>query len=204
MIEKIVSGKLDRVSMPNHPRLMIEHSVWQKLRLYISCSGRYEINGFGYISYDGVDFWLKCADDLFITKQVVTPGSVTVSGSVFAMATYQATLDGRHEDLRLQWHSHVDFDACFSSTDITNIKSYGKVGIEWFVSLVMNKSDELSARLDCFRPIRYAVPLEVVTYVDDDGSLTEKVKHDISEKVEVKGPLPRRNFIQKGTDLIGG
>lgn len=171
-------------------KLLIDSTAWRKLMLYVNLSGCNEINGFGYVNtLPSGDFQVVNEDDIFITRQTVTGGTAYADGRTFARAVDQASQTGRADQLRLQWHSHVDGVAFFSPTDTGTIDSYGPAGMEWFISLVMNKHAEVSARLDIYRPLRATVYLDVVVFEPADDSLANAIREDIATKVTVK-PLP--------------
>jgi proteasome lid subunit RPN8/RPN11 len=166
------------------PTLYIETAAWAKILGYARLSGTREINGFGYITTDGVDYSIDTDEDVFITKQEVSAGAAEVAASDFARAVDHAMIDGRQDDLRFQWHSHVDGQAYFSSIDTRNIEDYGRAGMEHFISLVMNKKGDLSARLDVFRPVRVSVALRVALF---DGSIAQtELQQDIATNVTVR------------------
>lgn len=183
------------------PRLLIEQAAWEKLHLYITRSGQYEINGFGYISRVNDDFVVSSADDIFITPQVVSFGSAIVDGKAFARAAYQATIADRLNDLRLQWHSHVNFEAYFSGTDTGTIESYGAAGMEWFISLVANVRGDVSARVDVYRPLRLSLPLSVVVFPKHDKSLVNRIDEEIANLVSIEGGS-RRLFGKRPERII--
>ncbi|MDB5162182.1 MAG: hypothetical protein JWM52_690 [Candidatus Saccharibacteria bacterium] len=166
------------------PTLYVEVSAWAKILGYARQSGKQEINGFGYVRHDGFDFIVDTFEDIFITKQEVSGGAAEVSGDVFALAVDRAAQDARQDELRLQWHSHVDMDAYFSATDTSNIENYGNAGMEYFLSLVVNKQGKLSARLDVFQPIRVSTALQVLLF--DDAISLENLQQDIDEHVTTR------------------
>lgn len=173
------------------PRLFIENGAWAKILAFARISGNMEINGFGYVQADGVDYSIESADDIFITKQKVSGGAAEVEPDVFAMGVDQAQQDGRSDELRFQWHSHVNGSAEFSSIDTNNIESYGAAGMEYFISLVMNKRGELSARLDMFRPMRIGAAMAVILY--DDSVSQIELRQEIAAKVN-STPVPIIRF----------
>jgi hypothetical protein len=177
--------------------LFIDAEAWKKLKQYMFQSGDNEINGFGYITFAGGNFTLAARDDLFITAQTVSGGMATATGSAFAKAVYAAQQLGRADELRLQWHSHVDFPAQFSSTDTAQMAAYGRAGADWMVSLVANKREEVSARVDLYRPLRLSVPLSVVLVERDDPELALQVATDIVALVN--SDTPKWTFFPKKT-----
>jgi hypothetical protein len=171
------------------PTLFVGRSAWDMVQTYVSFVGAVEINGFGYIKRgaDGNFYW-DTSSDVFITRQEVTPSSANNSGSVFARAVHQSMVDGREDELRLQWHSHVWGGAYHSPTDMATIESYAGAGMDWFVSVVTNKLGSMTARLDVFRPVRIGAPMEIRMVSDVDPVLMDRATTDIERLVTVVPP----------------
>ena len=167
------------------PTLVILREAWNKMHAYVRAVGPVEINGFGYVEEFGSDLLLT---DVFITKQTVTGGTAANTGSAFAKAQYHAFQDGKADELRLQWHSHVHGDAYHSTTDMRSIERFGQGGMEWFVSLVTNHHGDITARMDLYRPVRLGAPMEikVVDYVNP--AIQASILAEIEELVTVETP----------------
>jgi len=168
------------------PVLWVDPIAWAKIHTYVRLCPQ-EVNGFAYIRpcADG-DFLLVSPDDVFITNQLVTPGSADVDEYTVGRAQYRASLDRRVNELRFQWHSHVHGAAYHSDTDMDTINGYGEAGAQWMVSAVFNKRGEYTVRLDVYTPLRVGIELEVKMYHGQEGSLGQECMSDISAHVKRK------------------
>jgi hypothetical protein len=171
------------------PQLVFMPDAWNRMLAYVRGAVSTEINGFGYVRQISASrFIVDAAEDIFITKQTVTGGEARVSGDAFAKADYQSVLDGRENELHLQWHSHVWGEAYCSSTDMQTIEGYGSFGADWFISLVTNKHGQVFARLDAYRPFRIGCPMEVILHDDIDDETRAFVQGQIDDLVTVAKP----------------
>lgn len=170
------------------PPLMFTRPAWMKLMRYIEAvePQRTEISGFGYVRAIGNMLYVTSPDDVFITKQVVTPGSAEVQGSVFARAFDRAVVDDRANELRLQWHKHPRGLPEHSAVDMTTIASYGDFAMEWMVSLVVADSVPC-ARIDHFQP-RVGCEIPVCVLDEFDPETTAAVEREVAELVTVRRP----------------
>lgn len=158
-----------------------------------------EINGFGYVRAVDGGFYLEARDDVFITRQEVTMGTADNTGAALAKAEYRAIMDGRREELRLQWHSHVWGSTYHSATDMATIERLGRAGAEWFVSVVVNKRGQVTARMDQFRPFRIGAPMQVEIIDFTDKAMRDRAAAEIAELVTIKPQPKKKTIIQKIT-----
>jgi hypothetical protein len=179
------NGNSFQPASPTQPTLCITRLAWTKLQAYV-CGVKGEISGFAYVQRHGSSYWVTEPEDVFITRQEVTGGSADVDGSTFARAADRAALDGRDEELKLQWHSHVNGQAYFSGKDITTIDGYAEGGVKWIFSLVTNKRGDAAVRLDQYAPLRISVTatLKIIDYLPAD--IERAVEEDIAELVTEK------------------
>lgn len=131
-------------------RVIVADDELDKLEAYCRCCPT-EIAAMGYVTNneDG-DFYV---DEVFLVPQEVTGSSVDFLSKGMVYAVEKAIEEGRINDLRFCWHSHVNMGAFWSGTDegmIEDIRDSGPV--PWFISLVSNKKGEWKARLDLFGP----------------------------------------------------
>jgi len=171
----------------NEPTLRIPLHVWHKLMSYVLVCP-IEVNGFGLITRIGEALFLL--DDVMITDQLATGGSVDVDKAVIGKFINDLAVAGVDTGrLRFQWHSHVNFDAHFSTIDTANIESYGK---GWTLSLVVNKKSEYEARIDVFQPFRVSSTLRIEIDVAPNQALLEMAKRDVSRHVRTPGRIAPR------------
>lgn len=171
------------------PQLLLEQSALDMIAAYVNTAPGTEISGFAYVSkLPGTNvYYVATANDVFITKQLVTAGSAHVDGDAYALALDRAMNEERDDDLRLQWHSHPS-DVYFSPTDRTNIEVFGQTA-EWFISLVTNRQGELRARFDSFRPARIGVEIEVSVYRVASSAMAERARTDVAALVHQPKPF---------------
>lgn len=168
------------------PRLVINEPAWNMIRAYTRINNT-EINGFCFVTVidGGRTFFVASPDDVLITEQTVTVGSAEATGDGYAHAFHDAIVAGRADQLRIQWHSHPG-DVYFSTTDLDNIEDMGGAGVEWFISLVVNRDDEMRARFDAFRPVRFGGEMQVQVRRPIDAALIARAGREVADKVTVK------------------
>lgn len=175
------------------PRLLLSPSAWSMICAYVAAADKTEVSGFAYVRQLVTDpgvpttFYVSTSNDVFIVPQEVTVGSVEVSGSNFALAAHRSLADGRDDDLRLQWHSHPN-ESYFSATDLGNIAGFGDAGMEWFISLVTNRHNEVHARFDQFRPFRIGAEMDVYVYDFVPDDIFARAEDDVAEMVTIVKP----------------
>lgn len=168
------------------PVLNIPARFWVLLMTYVKRCPT-EINGFGLIRRTGEDGLTFEVEDIFIIKQRATGHDVEVDQAAFMQLMHKLTVEEKAHLLHLQWHSHVQMPAYFSSTDHANIERTPRTPGAWLVSLVVNQHTELEARLDWFEPFRCWFPMQVRVTHPPVPSITEKVDADIRQLVRRAG-----------------
>jgi len=164
------------------PTLTFPLHVWQKMLAYVQACP-VEVNGFGFIDNDNGNYQV---DDVFILKQTASPAGVENEAVDIAQMLYEITRTGGNPGrVKLQWHSHVDMAAYFSTVDLNNIESYN--GGNWMVSLVLNKRCEYDARLDIFQPQRIWSPVLVSVSTQLSAAQLTFAQNEIASKVSVPG-----------------
>lgn len=175
------------------PRLLLSTSAWNMICAYVAAAHKSEVSGFAYVQQlattPGVPttFYVNTSDDVFIVPQEVTMGSAEVTGDNFALAVDRSLVDDRHDELCLQWHSHPG-DSYFSPTDRANIEAFGEAGMEWFISLVTNRDNEVHARFDQFRPFRFGTEIDVLVYDFASSDMEARAQHDVADMVTIVKP----------------
>lgn len=200
-------SKYTKETSARMPVMYFQRLAWEKLMAYV-CLVDTEINGFCYVQRHGVsDFIVADPDDVFITEQVVTGASADVDGRTFAIANMRAADEGRADQLKLQWHSHVRGSSFFSKTDTDTIDTYGDAFIDWMISLVTNKRGEYGIRLDVYTPVRATQSMTIEVYDVIPDWIADEVKQDIAEMVTVRPPAPMYvapTSVKGWKRLIGG
>ena len=152
--------------------------AYQKFWLYID-KATGEISGLGHVTFDPfTDSFL--IDDLALLEQTNGGANTVMSGA--GLSKFMLELDksgGNPAEWRLWWHSHVDFQAFWSGTDIATINDFDTEQVEanWFLSIVGNKKREFKTRLDVFQPFRYTF---------DDLSVEEVPDEEVEKIVDAE------------------
>lgn len=130
-------------------RLVIKESEMEKLWKYTDLCND-EIAAFGYITaQDDGDLFV---DEVFLVPQQVSGAEVDFMSQGLPYAIQKASVDGRLNDLRFLWHSHVNMGVSHSHVDETMIASIRDSGpIPWLVTAIFNKKGDTNGRLDLFK-----------------------------------------------------
>lgn len=182
------------------PRLQVPLQVWQKLMAYvINCPT--EVNGFGLV--DVIHPELFVVRDIIITEQIAGPAHVEVDPAVIgALMTDMIQRGENPAAIKLQWHSHVNFNAYFSQTDLDNIERWPG---DWLISVVANQRGEYECRLDVLGSVRLGVALrpEIVTAIDP--AVMAATAQEVADKVKRPSPiLGRPRSITDGEPVAAG
>lgn len=181
------------------PTLIFDQDAWNMLHAYVQGVPT-EINGFAYVQQVSASaFMVRTSKDVFITKQAVTGSEALVSGDAYAKALSLAMTDDRDDDLKLQWHSHVNGAAYCSGTDMATIEDYGRAGADWFISVVTNKRGDVFARLDLFSPFRLGTQMTVALLNPTPEEYRDRAMRQIDELVSVKPPEKTRTVRRVGS-----
>lgn len=199
-------------------QIHITHEAYTKLRYYVlgcdtEISGFGKVKEFGYIEKNWVteynDGELKFGRkhktvlkeyakqglliyDIEILPQVVTATHASIDPETIAqfMTTKMATGENIG-DYKVWWHSHVDFDAYFSNTDITTIEE--STEFPYLISIVMNKKGESQTRLD----INDTFPRFSYIDIKVEDAVNQELKEKIAEEIEQKVKLPKKIGFRK-------
>lgn len=96
-------------------------------------------------------------DSIFLFEQVVTGGScVMKSPQAFVELCQRIEASGKDvAKLKFWWHSHNKLGAFFSSQDETTGAQYKSS--DWMISLVTNHRDEMSCKINYYKPIEMVI-----------------------------------------------
>lgn len=135
--------------------------------------------------------------DVVIFKQEATSGHTTIDPETIAQfMTEQMALEQPIGDFKMWWHSHVDFGAHFSNTDLDTIN--GSTEFPYLISIVMNKKGESQSRLDINDKFFRFSYVDIKVEDNDDEALREEVREEIALKVTIPKPI----IIKKGKQAI--
>ena len=122
-----------------------------------------------------------CIADLFLVKQTCTPASTDMDQDAVAKLMVELAAKGQSDQLRAWVHSHGTLDVFWSTQDDSTIEDLA--GDPYLVSIVVNKSGLVKARVDLFKPVRITVddiPVEVLV---PDMGLESQCEKEFKDKV---------------------
>jgi len=159
--------------------IYIKPPVWKKIINYACAANEIhgtEIAGWGH--YNQKKGIYKLAP---LTKQEVKGAEVdSFPDELLKQSDYVIS------DMSVQWHSHVNMRAFFSSTDIANIKNNMKL-MELLVSLVVNVREEYACRVDFAYYTPFGVrKVETIDNINVIVGNNTKIPEDILEEVRTK------------------
>jgi len=171
--------------------LRIDWEPYQKLQAYTSVA-KGEIGGLGRVSIDEKKGELTITE-VFLIEQEASTAECELSAEGVAQLYSDLITEGKDvDDIMLWWHSHGDMKSFFSKTDDETMNEWPG---HWIVGLVINKKDELEARLQIQKPLKMYMELDIaINYprvVDDElvkAEVEAKVKH--TTYVPSKSNLP--------------
>lgn len=125
-----------------------------------------EVGGFATAMYDA-DSNSLIVSEPFLIPQEVSAGEVSYddSGLAFAIERFGDKLDDP-KFMAVAWHSHVNMDTFWSTTDEDLIERYAKAGIKKLMCIVMNKKQKYKCRVDFFDVMHHGM---VIPQVTQDG-----------------------------------
>ncbi len=129
-------------------KILIPNDKYQQIMSYVlSCDT--EITGFADVVYEENKL---IVGDVYLPEQSVTAGSVDVDEEVVSSFLLERIKAGAETMPRLWWHSHVNMDVFWSTTDMETIEKVLK-NDQYSVSIVFNKKMEHRACVRIYSPI---------------------------------------------------
>lgn len=143
------------------PHLVFPLNIFRQLDFYYR-TNKWEFQFFGLVTLDAE------TNAFVVTELVLNHHTASPAHADLLQDTFPALLDeleAAGKDitaLRFQAHSHGEFQAVFSETDLHTIR-HG-YACDWMISFLGNATQNYNARLDVFSPITLSVALPI--YVD--------------------------------------
>lgn len=156
--------------------------VYAELMGYVQEFSDTEVSGCGLVEErvhtfdDGSQEREFYVSEIFLPNQNNFPASSDVPSQETARVVTDALREGKDTSkMRFHWHSHVDMEVFHSVTDNENYDEL--VTGEFLVSLVVNKSAKMLARVDYFKPFRVKL-IDIPVYVKQptEQGLALKIK----------------------------
>lgn len=159
--------------------ITITTKAYLKLKYFVKHCDQ-EISGLGKVKFENDKFVLY---DVDILQQKVSAVSTILDAESLALFLQEKLIaKEKIKDYRVWWHSHANMKAYFSVIDANTINEATE--FEYLISLVLNKSSEMEARLDIHKPVRLTIPLEIELEISDNKLIEEQCEQKIKEKVK--------------------
>jgi hypothetical protein len=118
------------------PTILMENEVWRKVMYWVNKS-QFEVSGLGKIRVEEGGT-LRVVDAMLLPQK---NGHTHTDIEAEDVNRAMFMLKDSEGDLRWWWHSHVNMNVFWSSTDMDTIKKIGQGG--WFAATVFNKKSEV-------------------------------------------------------------
>jgi hypothetical protein len=171
-----------------------QEDTWKQLQEYTELCAT-EVAAMGYVTLDGP---VVEVNEVFLVPQVVSGASVEFMETGFPWAVNKALKEGRIDELRFCWHSHVNFPSRFSETDkdmIRKVRDHGP--IPWLASVILNKKGETAAQIDYFdlgpgiNEFCQHVPLALDVQIGEWRDLSDR-EEELEEFLTIKKVEPKK------------
>jgi hypothetical protein len=148
-----------------------------------------EIAAWGYVEPNDEDFIVS---EVFLVPQTVSATEVDFVSDGLPYAVDKAMNEGKIDQLRFCWHSHVNMGTGYSGTDEDMIRKVRDAGpIPWLVNVIFNKQGDTNGRLDIFRngfdssiaPLHHVKGIELDVCRSTQRNIRSSVVAEISEHV---------------------
>jgi predicted metallopeptidase len=166
----------------DNPTVYFTPYAWAKLWAYVR-NATAEIAGMGIVEVVDNDYLL--VSDVFIVEQEASAAHADFDVDGVARFMEELIAAGREDDIpkmKLWWHSHGTLEAYFSSRDTQTIDEWKNTS--YLVSIVCNKKNRYSARLDLWSPIRMTTDVDVEIFSVIPEEEIDSIKKEIAEKVK--------------------
>lgn len=160
--------------------VVIRQGAYNRMMYYVM-NAPGEVSGFGKVTRRGNSFMVE---DVIVLEQKNSGVSSDISEGTlekFMKLMKKRGLDTEGYDL--WWHSHNDFTAYFSQTDLDTIEELRSN--RFTLSIVTNKMLEPQCRVDFYAPVRYGIqrlPLKVLPEIDAKRAAELKAEMDVLMK----------------------
>lgn len=142
--------------------LFIERDTFDEVINYAQAADKFEICGYLLVKRLGPMAFTVLENSLHIPLQLAGIGASETlpEGEAAQMDREDDTDDDTY---RLLWHSHVNGQAGFSSTDLDTHASFGRTTMfDAVFFMVVNQHGDASANLELYRPFRLGTQLRLV------------------------------------------
>lgn len=168
-------------------KIKIKRKAYLKLKYFIQeCDS--EISGFGKIRKRRGEFEVY---DIEVLAQTVSGVHATIKPEDLVKFMTEKMQGGQStEDYKVWWHSHVNMQVFFSTTDVQTIDE--STEFPYLVSIVGNKKEEYKARVDVYEPLRMTEEVELEIEGLEDNKLKEECAEEVKEKVKKEKVIEKK------------
>lgn len=172
------------MTMISKPRILIPRNILNKMQAYVDLCDK-EISGLGTVVYDH-KYGGYVVKRVMLLEQEVSGTSTDLDDHAVAQALYEYREYEGKEEIAFWWHSHVNMNTFWSSTDHETMDSIGKNGL--CVAVVLNKKKEKRGAIVMAPKNFPAVKFDDVDIVilDTIDFSMDDVKKEIEAKVKEK------------------
>lgn len=162
--------------------LVFSELAYYKMRALVMESGK-EVGWHGYTHRDGNTFYV---DDIIVFPQTVTAATVTPDEAAYTNWTIKLS-DEEYNKIHFHGHSHVNMATNPSGVDTTYYGNKIKNVEDYYIFIIMNKSDSIYARIYDFENNIYYEKEDIVLIRPTDKH-TEWAKKQLTEFVTEERP----------------
>jgi hypothetical protein len=164
-------------------KVQMASEVWDHLMGWCKAATS-EVSGMMLVEYDPKEGTLN-VNSIYLPKQECDSASTEIDDDALAELQMQVHKEGKNlKSMRGWWHTHYNFSVFWSGTDTGTIDKLMS-GNDWFLSIVVNQSEEFKARLDIATPFPIVIDDMDIVVTGQTEDLS-KYKKDIDAQVSRK------------------
>lgn len=166
------------------PKILIPRNVLNRMQAYVDLCDK-EISGLGTVVYDH-KYGGYVVKRVMLLEQEVSSSTTDLDDNAVAQALYEYREYEGKEEVAFWWHSHVNMNTFWSTTDHDTMDSIGKNGL--CVAVVLNKKKEKRGAIVMAPKNFPAVKFDDVDIVilDTIDFSMDDIKKEIEAKVKEK------------------
>ena len=166
-------------------KVHIRSEAYDKIMHWINKSSN-EVGGFGKVIYNEKEKIFEIVESYLVEQEV---GSASTDITANGLGKLMFETKDHEGELNWWWHSHVNMNVFWSTTDMDTIKTYGKQG--WQVATVFNKKEEMrSAVAFKLTNERFGEMVQVTDELETSiiypYSLTQELIKELDKEYETK------------------
>ncbi|MCL4558123.1 MAG: hypothetical protein M1491_05765 [Deltaproteobacteria bacterium] len=177
--------------------IWITQKAYNKMFQYVVSTGN-EVSGLGVVEeMQGMGVTIT---DVYLLDQICGPASTELDPLSVSKLLIELSKQGKETRLLLWWHSHVNMEAFWSSTDKRTIQ--GLKSGSFFISMVVNKRFDIQARIEIFSPVSLSLDSVPVKVLPDIAAIPEEISKEVQAKVASPAPIFTNPLIQNKDKML--